>query len=407
MIVIEINSVCYGSTGMIGREIGEVGSKYGHVFYFAYPNGRHMKKEHKDKKFIPIGGKLSQDMHLFFGRLFGLNGLLSVFSTLIFIHKLKKIKPNIIHLHNIHKNYLNIPLFFKYLKNENVKVVWTLHDCWSFTGRCPHYIVVGCNKWKTGCNTCPYPRNLYPQSYIDTSRLQWKIKKKYFGQLKNLILVAPSFWLKEQISQSYLNDKTSMVINNGIDITKFKNVDSSIRDSILDKKKTYIVLGVSMDWNYRKGLDTFIKIADTLTDEYQVVLIGVSDNVRKSLPDKIISLSRIGTAEELASYYAAADVFVNPTREDTFPTVNIEALACGTPVVTRNVGGCAEIIDSSCGIAITGDYREFVHAIIKICSTEKMDRENCIHRAKQFLNTDRFKNYIELFEKLQLEKEQL
>lgn len=399
MKIMEVNSVVYGSTGAIMRGIGEAIISSGDEVLYSFPKGRHVTNREIPTPYISIGSRLSQDIHLILGRLLGVNGLLSIFATIRFLLKIYKIQPDIIHIHNIHKDYINLYLFFKYIRIKQVKLVWTLHDCWSFTGRCPHYQVVRCDRWLNGCTNCKYPKNEYPQSFINTSCFMWKFKKKLYGDLKNLWIVTPSVWLANEVKKSFLYKNEVIVINNGIDLDIF-NYTPGRYDLKLKKEIKFLVLGVSMDWNYKKGLDIFIELSQRLPFEYQIVLVGIEEKAKELLPFNIITIKRTDTAKELAAIYSMADVFVNPTREDTFPTVNIESLACGTPVITRNVGGSPEIIDSKTGLAVDGTIESFETAIRIICTQKPFSRENCRSRALKFDKQDKFKDYINLFHSL-------
>ena len=349
-------------------------------------------------KNIKIGNAIDKLFHIVLSRLTGYHGCYSRIVTNQFIRKIDRIKPDIIHLHNIHGDFLNLPQLFEYIKYHHVRVIWTLHDCWSFTGRCPHFAMAKCYKWKSGCGNCPYPKESYPQALIDKTAAMWELKKKWFTGVEDMSIVAPSQWLANLVKESFLKYYPVKVINNGIDLSIFKPTESDFRQKqgIGDK---YMVLGVADVWGKRKGLDVFVELSKQLDSaKYQIVLVGTNDSVEKQLPGNIISIHRTQNQRELAEIYTAADLFVNPTREEVLGLVNIEALACGTPVVTFNSGGSPECIDETCGSVVEcDDLNAMESEIIRIAKEKPFIIENCIRRAKQFDQNERFKEYIELY----------
>lgn len=398
MRVAEINSCNFGSTGKIMLEVVKVAVKYGHMAVVCYPKSRTNVIMQK-KSDIVIGSRLSRNLHLMLARVTGLNGCFSYVSTLIFLKKLYKFKPNILHLHNLHNCYINLPMLFSFIKKEHVHVVWTLHDCWAFTGHCPHFTKVKCDKWKTGCFDCPQYKE-YPQSLIDNSKFMWKFKRNWFVGIENMTIVTPSEWLADLVKESYLKDYPVKVINNGIDLSIFKPTESDFRTKFKIPTDKYILLGVAFGWGKRKGLDVFIELANRLgTDKYQIVLIGTDENVDKLLPPSIISIHRTQNQKELAKIYTVVDLFVNPTREENYPTVNMEALACGTPVLTFETGGSPEIIDATCGSVVSCDDIDTLEdEICRICETKPYSMDACLERAKSFDINERFEEYVELYE---------
>lgn len=399
MKTVLINSCNFGSTGNIMLEIAETAENGGYTAAVCYPQSRDNSRKQKEKDLI-IGTRFSRNIHLQLAGITGLNGCFSYFSTLKLLKKLDKFKPDIIHLHNLHNCYINLSMLFKYIKKHNIKTVWTLHDCWSFTGHCPHFDMIGCEKWKTGCCNCPQYK-YYPKSLFDNSKIMYRLKRKWFSGVKNMTIVTPSEWLAGLVKESYLKDYPVKVINNGIDLNVFKPTESDfIKKYALENK--YIVLGVAFGWGRRKGLDVFIELAKRLDEEkYKIVLVGTDDNIDKLLPDNIISIHRTQNQTELAEIYTAADVFANPTREENYPTVNMEALACGTPVVTFNTGGSPEMLDETCGAAVAKDDNDAMYnEIIRICEKKPYSMEACIKKAKGFDKNEKFGEYIRLYEVL-------
>ena len=391
--VLSINLGNYGSTGMIMCEISKKAEMVGYIAYQAFPvSARNKPLQERD---IIICSKFSKKINEHLGIWTGFYGCFSYFSTKSFLEKVKKINPDIIHLHNIHGGYINLSLLFKYIKKNNIRVIWTLHDCWAFTGHCSHFDMIGCDKWKTGCYKCTQ-LNEYPTSRVDRTKTMYNLKKKWFTGVKDLTIVTPSKWLADLVKQSFLKDYSVKVINNGINLEIFKPTDSDFRKkyNCVDK---FILLGVAFDWGERKGLDVFIELSKRLDNKFQIVLVGTDDVVDKQLPENIISIHRTHNQQELAEIYTAADLFVNPTREETYPTVNMESLACGTPVVTFNTGGSPEIFDESCGLVTeSNDVDTMKRAIIHVCENKPFSPEACLERAKSFDKSDRYDEYIEL-----------
>ena len=398
MKVLSINTSNFGSTGNIMLRLQECCKSNGMKMLVAFPKSRsNMKKRVANS--IYIGSILSRNIHLQLSNLTGYNGTFSYFSTLNFLRKVKKYNPDIIHLHNLHNGYINLPLLFKYIKKNNIPTVWTLHDCWSFTGQCPHFTLAKCDKWKNGCYDCTQYRE-YPESLVDRTKTMWKLKKKWFTGVKNMTIVTPSQWLADLVKESYLGEYPVKVINNGIDLNVFKPTKNNIKEKYGIENK-YIVLGISFGWGYKKGLDVFIELSKQLGESYQIVLVGTDVSVDEQLPKNIISVHRTQDQQELAELYTAADVFVNPTREEVLGLVNIEALACGTPVVTFKTGGCPEIVDASCGSVVGCDDVDALEGEIKrICEMKPYSTVACLEKARAFDKQDRFKEYIELYEML-------
>lgn len=339
-----------------------------------------------------VSSWLDCHIHNRFFQITMLQGCFSFFKTVRFLRWVSNYAPDIIHLHNIHGSYINHSLLFRYLKKHNIKVIWTLHDCWAFTGFCPYYDMVGCDKWKTKCYDCPQVHNS-----IDNSSFMHTKKKAWFLGVKNMTLVANSNWTASQANQSFLKNYPIKVIYNGIDLSVFKPTVSDFRRKHNCENK-YVVLGVAFGWGKRKGLDVFIKLSKCLNENYKIILVGTDDTVDKLLPENITSIHRTGNQKELAEIYTSADVFVNPTREEAFGLVNIEALACGTPGITFRTGGSPECYDETCGIVVEKDDIDALkNEIIRICEKRPYTKENCINFAKSFDKYDKFQEYINLY----------
>ena len=396
MKILEINQVNFGSTGHIMLQIADLATKKGHEVICSFYARRN---KDKDKNCIYIGNKVSHNIHKKLYRKTGNNGCYSKISTWNFLRKVKKFDPDLIHIHNLHNCYINLPMLFDYIKKNNKKVVWTLHDCWSFTGQCPYFTAVGCEKWKTGCHDCEQI-NRYPSCSVDRTDKMWNRKKEWFTGVQNLTIVTPSQWLADLVKQSFLKDYPVKVINNGINLDVFKPTESDFRTkhNLEDKK---IILGVASVWEVRKGLDVFIELSKRLDDRYKIVLVGTNDEVDKKLPEGIISIHRTSNQKELAELYTAADVFFIPTREENFPTVTMASLACGTPVLTFNTGGSPEMVDEATGVVLMNeDIASVEQAVISMCESGKYSKEACTERAKQYDSGLKYNEYLSLFENI-------
>lgn len=394
--VVQINSECgRGSTGKIAMSISKMLSKEGIENYIFY-SGNHKSDYHLG---IQINSKLDLRIHQFLARLFGDQGWHSYFATKRLIRKLKKISPDVVHLHNIHGYYLNIPILFDYLSVSQCKVIWTLHDCWAITGHCTHFTISGCDKWKTGCYDCP-SKAKYPYSWVfDRSSVLYQKKKSYFTAIKNLTIVTPSIWLENIVKESFLKHYPVKVIRNGIDLTVYKPIQSDFREKNTCESK-FIILGVASVWGYAKGLDVFCQLAKRLEEKYQIVLVGTTDEIDKLLPSNIISIHRTQNQEELAKLYSMADVFLNPTREDNYPTVNLEALACGTPVLTFNTGGSPEcIVEKNKWVIQSNDIAEIISKLDVLSSKSKSKMRIATNRTEYDENLC-YRQYIELYKSL-------
>lgn len=398
MTIFEVNSVPYGSTGHIMFQIADAIESAGGTAYtstsYTKPRG-----EVFPERYYRIGGFLGKLEHIILAKLTGRHGCYSHYATYRLIRKMKQVKPDIIHLHNIHGWYLNWPMLFSYLKQTSVPTFWTLHDCWSFTGNCPHFTAARCGKWETGCFQCPQYRT-YPGCFWDDSARQYVLKKRCFTGVPKMTLVTPSQWLADIVSQSFLKDYPVKVIHNGMDLSVFRPAPSNFRERHSISQNAYILLGVAFDWSERKGLDVFVKLSKRLDHaKYRIVLVGTNKKVDKQLPDTIISIHRTQNQRELAEIYTAADLFVNPTREENYPTVNMEAIACGTPVLTFRTGGSPEILDETCGSVVDcDDVDALEQEIVRICEERPYTEQACLRRAEAFDMKNRFKEYVKLYE---------
>jgi len=389
MKVLQINATCgAGSTGKICVAVSNLLTARGVENYILYSHG---SSTHPAG--IKYGSKSYYKLGALCSRILGNYGFNSRIATKKLISEIKRISPDIIHLHNIHSHNAHLGMLFSYLRKSGIKLYWTFHDCWALTGYCPHFDMVGCDKWKSGCHSCPQ-RRCYSW-FFDRSAELYERKKELFSGL-DLTIVTPSQWLADIVKESFLGEYPVKVINNGINLDVFKPTESDFREryGLRDKK---IVLGVAFGWGERKGLDVLVELSKRLGDEYKIVLVGTNDEVDKQLPDNIISIHRTANQRELAEIYTAADVFANPTREENFPTVNMEAIACGTPVVTFRTGGSPEMLDSFTGSVVDkNDVDTMEREIIRMSGASRF-KEACVASCSAFEEKNRFEEYIKLY----------
>lgn len=393
MKIVQINATCgIGSTGKICVGISQLLTAHGienYILYSSRSDG------------YELGISCSSDLYIktqaLRSRILGNYGFNSMGATKKMIAQLEKIRPDIVHLHNIHGHDCDLGMLFNYFRIRKTKLIWTFHDCWAFTGYCPHFTMMKCDKWQTQCCRCVQKQEF--SSLFDRSREMFRRKKVLFQGL-DLTIVTPSQWLAELVGRSFLKDHPIQVINNGIDLDVFKPTQSDLRRryGIEDKK---LVLGVSFGWSQRKGLDVFVDLAQRLPGDHKIVLIGTDDKVDEALPDSILSTHRTQDQRELAAFYSAADVLVNPTREENYPTVNMEALACGTPVITFKTGGSPEMLDETCGSVVgCDDVDALEKEILRVCSEKPFSEERCVEKARSFDKNERFKEYLGVYERI-------
>ena len=389
--LLQINvTASWGSTGKIAEDIGKLAIDAGWDSWIAYGRGNPTSQSN----LIRIGNDWDMRIHGLQSRLFDNHGLASKKVTEDFIHRIKEIKPDVIHLHNIHGYYLNYQILFRYLKEYDVPIIWTLHDCWPFTGHCAYYDFAKCSRWQTECHDCPQLKS-YPASvWRDRSTKNFLTKKDSFLGCRSLTFVPVSDWLNGELKKSFLSDYPAVTIHNGIDLSVFTPSETTIKDSTQK-----VVLGVASVWDKRKGLEEFVKLRKLLPGNYHITLVGLSNDQISTLPDGITGIRRTENVRQLADLYSMADVFVNPTLEDNFPTTNLEALACGTPVITYRTGGSPEAIDDATGFIV--DYQDveaLARQIVTVCETGAISANVCRKRAENFYNKKIvFQQYITLY----------
>ena len=390
MKVLIINSVCgIKSTGRIATDLADMLTEKGHTVKIAY--GREEVPEKYKGYAVKIGNEWDVRLHALEARLFDNAGFGSKNATLKFLEWVREFAPDIIHLHNLHGYYINVELLFKFLKEYKKPVIWTLHDCWAFTGHCAHFDLCKCYKWKTECNKCPQKKE-YPASiFLDNSRKNYRNKKKAFQGVDNMVIVTPSNWLAGLVKESFLQEYETRVINNGIDLAMFKPTEGEFREKYKLENKI-IILGVASAWGVRKGLVDFIELRKLLDRRYEIVLVGVSEEDKNILPNGMLGITRTDSVRELAEIYTTADIFLNLTYEDTYPTVNLEAQACGTPVITYRTGGSVESVPIE-QVANQGDLNGLADLIVKY--------EGKKTSIQGFYDKNvAFEKYIELYEEI-------
>ena len=380
-----INSVCsIRSTGRICTDIANKLEQEGHECKIAY--GRENVLSEYEKYAHRITSPLEVKIDGVKSRLFDNAGLNSKRATKKFIKWVEKYDPDLIHLHNLHGYYINIEVLFEYIKRKNKPVIWTMHDCWAFTGHCSHFARINCDKWLSGCHHCPKKKG-YPSSvFLDNSKRNYHKKKAVFAGVENMTIVTPSKWLASLVEQSFFKGTKIQVINNGINTDIFKPTQGNFREKYgLQNKK--ILLGVASAWSESKGLYDFVKLSEKLDDNYKIVLVGLTESQCAELPPQILAITRTTNINELAEIYSTADLFINSTYGDTYPTVNLEAQACGTPVVTYKTGGSVESVPSE-NVVDTGD----IEGLMSIVANENLSIKEGDFSLEQMVN-----QYINLY----------
>lgn len=393
MKIVQINPYCgIGSTGQICLSISQKLSDLQIENYILFTTKN--KKSNKNEKYYGLG-KFYVYSQSFISKTRGNNGFNAIILTKRLISYLDEIVPDVVHLHNLHAQNVNITMLCDYLKNKKIQTVITMHDCWLITGYCPHFDMLGCDQWKKGCLKCKYHRNY--SWFIDRSSTNYQNKLNSLSGL-NAYVITPSIWMKKVVEKSPLVCKTIQVIHNGVDLDVFyprKDCGAAISSS------AKIVLAVADRWNSRKGIDVVIKIAQELPPDYSIVLVGTDDKIDRTLPDCITSIHRTQNKDELAKLYSRADVFINPTREEVLGLVNIESLACGTPVITFNTGGSPECINAKCGIVVEkNDITDMIRGIKYVCENHPFSKEDCLAQANKFSKQRMISSYLKVYDVL-------
>lgn len=390
--LLQLNECLNFSTGKITQSIGETAMRNGWDSYIAYSSRESLVS--CKSKVIKVGSKIDPYIHYAENLLLDREGLSSRCATKKLVEQIKAIHPDVVQLHSLHDHWLNYKILFEYLNTTDIQVVWTFHDCWAMTGHCMHFVTKNCDRWKTGCYDC-LMKGEYPKSLVDRSRKNWELKKSMFAGCKNLSVVACSDWIADFARESFLKDKRIITIHNGVDLSLFK-------PQFKTESKKYKIIAVSSPWYPAKGELDIYKLRSILSDEeFEIIMVGLSEDQMKKLPEGIRGIQRTQNVNELAKLYSESDVLINPTYADTFPTVNLEALACGTPVITYRTGGSPEAVDEKTGYVVgQGDIEGLADAIRKM-KEHPLSSEDCRKRAEEHFNKDKcFEKYIELYESL-------
>lgn len=376
----------WGSTGKIAEQIGLKTKVAGWDCYMAC--GR--SSNPSQLQVIKVGNKPTVLWHYAENRLLDNEGRASRLATQSLVKKIKEIKPDVVQLHNIHDHWLNYQILFEYLNTTNIPVVWTFHDCWAFTGHCYHFVESGCEKWKTECGDCPMRNKI-----CDRSRENFLLKKTLFSANNNLTIVPCSEWMAGFVRESFLKDKRILVIHNGVDLNVFKSSTEN------NPEGKFRILAVSNVWPKSKGLADIVKLRGMLSSEYEITVVGLNEKQVESLPVGITGIQRTQNVQELVDLYSGSDVLINTTYADTFPTVNLEALACGTPVITYRTGGSPEAVDSKTGVVIEqGDVTALANAIMQM-REKPLSSVDCRKHAEEHFDKDKcFEKYVELYREL-------
>lgn len=396
MRIVQINTVYKtgGSTGRIAYEINQIAAELGNETYAIY--GYETSEMPADNS-LRLQGRIRRKWNILKTRIWPHHGFYNMHETKQLIKFLANFRPDIIHLHNIHNSYINVKMLFSYIKQHHIPVVWTLHDCWSFTGWCAYFDMANCFKWMEGCHgICPCKHD-YPKTwFFNLGQQNWNDKRQVFAGCDNLTIVTPSKWLANHVKNSFLKSYPIRVINNGVDLSVFKQNSSNVRDKYGITKNVKIVLAVMNNWEKRKGISFLLELPTHLKSDQILVIVGLTDKQLKVLPsERCLGIKRTDSVSDLAGLYNEASVFINPTLEDNFPTTNLEALACGTPVVTFDTGGSAESIDAETGVVVKkGDFENLLSSIQSVIEKGKAYYANrCISRAQKLY--DSYKQNLE------------
>lgn len=399
MRIAMLNGGTGGSTGTIMLECAAIARQHGHEVRTFSPRLWHKELLRPIEGHTYFGIVAENILHACISKSVGLGGLFSWIGTRQLLRMLDEFRPDLIHIHIVSTSGVCVPMLMSYIHEKHIRVVWTFHGCWEITGGCSYFTLLNCNKWQTGCKRCPRKDNVRV-----ASAFFWKKKNKWFNSIEDLTIVTPSQWLADLVKNSYLKGHRVCMIHNGINLEVFKPTLGNFRASYEtgDKKIVLSVSSYSQKRNRKsriKGLDVVITLADRLGADYQVVVVGTDDVIDKQMPSNVISIHYTRSPSELAEIYSDADVFINPTREDNYPTVNMEAIACGTPVVTFRTGGSPESVCDRCGVVVDyDDIDAMEREVRRICETHPYSVEDCVNCAQSFDMYACFVQYLSLYE---------
>ncbi len=401
MKVLQINAVYgVGSTGVIVRDIHELCLEKGIESYVAYSTSNMLPAEIKNG--YKIGKNLDKKLHAVFCRINGEQAYFSRSATKKLIAYIKEIKPDIVHLHNLHSNFVHLNMLLDFLGKEDIATVITLHDCWFYTGGCFHYTSVGCEGWKNECGNCPKKKKDTPAYVFDKSSRILQDRKKYLGKIKNLTVVGVSEWITDEAKSTFLGKKRCMTVYNGVDTDFFAPVESDIRRELGIEDK-FVVLAIANKWLLPVNTNTLKTVVEGLDNETVMVMIGCGEADRNKLPKNVIATDFIRDRERMKAFYSMADVFANCTREESFSLVNVEAQACGTPAVTYKNTGAQETVELSLSLAVESGNAE---ALLEAIMTVKHNRKSTYSQkcrewvCSRFDKNANYLKYVELYKSL-------
>ena len=392
-------AINFGAPGRIVEQTGLLAQKHGYEVLVAHST---RNENPTQLPHFAITSKYQEVFHAAGAKFLDLHGLLNAKQTKALVERIREFNPDIIHLHNIHGYFCNFKVLFEYLDTIDTPIVWTMHDCWPFTGRCFHFIGANCYKWKTGCYNCKAETGYTVSKYFDRSKSLYALKKRLFSSINNMTMVPVSDWQAAFLKDSFLKHHAIHTIHNGVDLEKFHPMDGSRLREKHQLTGKFVLLGVASPWNSRKGLDDFCLLRSILSvNDFAIILVGLKPKQKEKLPKGIIGITRTESQQELAEYYSMADCFVNLTYLDTFPTVNLEALACGTPVLTYKTGGSPEAIDKQTGVVVEqGDLMQVVSALYSM-KRKPLSSDLCRKRAEKYFDKNKFfEEYINLYDSL-------
>lgn len=396
MKVLQINAtVGYKSTGLIVSDIGNMLEKNGAEAFYAYQSGVGLQKNS-----FRVGNKFDWKLHALLCRVFGKQAYFSKKATKKLIRYITSIKPDIVHLHNLHSNYIHLNFLLSFLAKSDMATVITMHDCWYFTGKCYHYADIGCDKFKTTCGNCPKNKTSQKSMFFDSTKKVLKDKHKYLSAIPRITLVGCSKWICNEVKKSLLKDLKIENIYNGVDTEIFKPYDNKeLREKYNLKDNTYLIMGMANKWLLCENKELLNKTIELLNDNKKLMLVGCSDiqiESLKGMSEHIIPVGFIKERELLAKHYSLSNVFVNPTNADTLPTVNMESICCGTPVITYNKTGSPELVLSGCGKVIEGnDLKSMFEAIEN--SVEKIDEKSFDFARDTFDKNKCYEKYLKVY----------
>lgn len=400
MRVFQLNTYCgVKSTGRIALEIARLVEADGGACRIGY--GVPGIVPEAERFAVRVGTAWERKLHGAARKLLDAEGYGSPLGTAALIREMRQFSPDIIHLHNLHGCYLNLPMLFSYLRGAGVPVVWTLHDCWPFTGHCAYFDFCGCDRWRTECHACPQQHSYPVCMGLDGSRRNYRMKKRLFSPLESLTFVAPCQWMTGPLRNSFLGAHSVRVIPNGVNRSVFRPTPSDLRRAY-GLEGVRVILAVASEWDERKGLRYLIQAAEKMGERYRFVVIGLEEEQLAALPPGMLGLRRTRDADELAAWYTAADCFANPTLEDNMPMVNLEALACGTPIAVFRTGGCPEAVGGeACGRVVEkGDVEALCGALAELSAKKPSLTQACLARARQFDANEAFLSYLSLYKEL-------